>query len=72
MLAPALPVLAAEGLRGADTAELTARLGTRLASRGYASLRLTTRIFPEETHFTILPILVAHGLRVVFAAERAR
>ncbi len=72
MLPPALPALAAEGLRGADTAELTGRLGASLASRRYPSLRLTTRIFPEETHFTILPILVAHGLRAVFAAERGR
>ncbi len=72
VLPPALPALAVEQLRGADTAELTRRLGTSLASRGYPSLRLTTRIFPEETHFTILPILGGQGLRAVFAAERAR
>lgn len=57
--------------RDANTAELTRQLAAGLESRGYPSLRLTTRIFEEETHFTIPSILVAHGLRAVFEAERS-
>ena len=70
VLPSAMPELIASEFRGADTAELTRQLSSALEGRGYPSLRLTTRIFPEETHFTIAPILVAHGLRAVFAAER--
>ena len=65
-----MPEPTAATFRAADTARLTRELGETLESRGYPSLRLTTRIFPEETHFTIPPILIAHGLRAVFAAER--
>ncbi len=50
----------------ADTAGHTRRLGAALASRGYPGLRLTTRILPEETHFTIGGALLAQGLRNVF------
>jgi predicted alpha/beta superfamily hydrolase len=50
----------------ADTAGHTQRLGRALAGRGYPSLRLTTRILPEATHFTIPGALVAQGLRNVF------
>jgi predicted alpha/beta superfamily hydrolase len=70
VLPPAMPEPMVGQFRGADTAELTRQLAAGLESRGYPSLRLTTRIFPEETHFTIPPILVAHGLRSVFAVER--
>ena len=70
VLPPMLPDLAASMLRSADTAKLTRDLGENLASRGYPSLRLTTRVFPEETHFTIPALLIAHGLRTVFTAER--
>ena len=71
VLAPGLPVPVVAQLRGVDTAALTRQLAAGLESRGYPNLRLTTRIFPEETHFTIPAILIAHGLRAVFAAERA-
>jgi predicted alpha/beta superfamily hydrolase len=51
----------------ADTAAHTQRLGSALARRGYPGLRLTTRILPEETHYTIPGALFAQGLRNVFA-----
>lgn len=70
VLPPATPEPMAEQFRTADTAKLTEKLALGLESRGYPNLRLTSRIFPEETHFTIPPILVAHGLRAVFVAER--
>jgi predicted alpha/beta superfamily hydrolase len=70
VLPPAMPDAVVGQLRGVDTAKLTRELGERLESRGYPSLNLTTRIFPEETHFTIPAILIAHGLRTAFAAER--
>ena len=70
VLSPAMTELMRAQFRGNDTAELTRQLAAGLASRGYPSLRLTTRIFREETHFTIPPILIAHGLRNVFTAER--
>ncbi len=54
----------------ADTAGHTRRLGAALASRGYPGLRLTTRILPEETHFTIAGALIAQGLRNVFALPK--
>ena len=50
----------------ADTAGHARRLGDALAGRNYPGLRLTTRILPEETHFTISGALLAQGLRNVF------
>jgi predicted alpha/beta superfamily hydrolase len=70
VLPPAMPDVVAGQLRGTDTAALTQEFGDALAGRGYPSLSLTTRIFPEQTHFTMPPIAIAHGLRSVFAAER--
>ena len=54
----------------ANTTAYTRQLGKALESRHYPNLRLSTRIFEEETHFTIPSILPAHGLRAVFAEER--
>jgi predicted alpha/beta superfamily hydrolase len=54
-------------LARADTAAHTLRLGDALAGRGYPGLRLTTRILPDKTHFTIKGALFAQGLRTVFA-----
>lgn len=64
-----MPAAAAEQLRNADTTELTLELGAALERRGYSGLRLTTRIFPEETHVSVLPLLISQGLRAVFAAD---
>lgn len=70
VLSPSMPEVGLREFRGADTAELTRQLAAGLESRRYPNLRLTTRIFPEETHFTMGPIMIAHGLRRVFTAER--
>lgn len=70
VLPPLMPPPTVQQFRGADTAELTRQLAAGLESRNYPNLRLTTRIFPEETHFTIPQLLLGHGLRAVFAAER--
>lgn len=70
LLPPGLPAPMAEMFRVADRAKLTRELGDALESRGYPNLWLTTRIFPEKTHFTIPGILITHGLCAVFAAER--
>jgi len=52
----------------ADRAGHTGRMGELLASRHYPSLKLKTLIFPEETHYTVMFALIAHGLRYVFQA----
>ena len=52
----------------ADFAAGAKRLGDRLASRKYPSLRLRTEIFPGETHFSLMTgPLFPRGLRYVFA-----
>jgi len=38
-----------------------------LGERRYSGLSYQVRIFPEETHRTVFPIAVTHGLRFVFA-----
>jgi hypothetical protein len=43
-------------------------MGELLTSRHYPNLKLKTLIFPEETHYTVVFGLVAHGLRYVFQA----
>ncbi len=48
----------------------TERMIHRLRSRNYPSLRLTSRIYPEQTHFTVPPIIYAQGLRDVFTDLR--
>ncbi len=53
-------------LSDAKTAAYTRELAAKLESRNYPSLNLTMRIFAEETHYTLPPILIAHGLRRVF------
>ena len=68
VLAPGMPEPLAPLFREAEVAAHTRRLADTLEGRKYPSLRLTTRIFPEETHYTLPPILMAHGLRRVFQA----
>ena len=58
----------AAALSGEDFAAGAKRLGDRLASRKYPSLRLRTEIFPGETHFSLISgPLFPRGLRYVFA-----
>jgi uncharacterized protein len=50
-----------------DFAGSTQRLGDKLASRSYPSLRLKTEILPGETHFSLMSgPLFPRGLRYVF------
>jgi len=50
----------------ADRAGHTVRMGELLRSRNYPSLKLKTKIFEEETLFTMPSAMVGHGLRYVF------
>ena len=68
ILRPRMPESMASIFREAKTAEYTRQMATALKSRSYPNLRLTTRIFDDETHFTIPAILHAHGIRAVFDA----
>jgi len=43
-----------------------------LVEREYRELEYGVKLFPEETHRTIFPIAVSHGLRFVFAPEAER
>ena len=47
-----------------------ARMVEILTLREYPSLHMTAKIFPEETHGTLLPQQFAWGLRSVFAEHR--
>lgn len=67
VLYPNLPEPIRPIFADADTANLTQEMSDRLHSREYAGLDLTTRILPNETHFTIMGALIAQGLRCVFA-----
>jgi len=46
------------------------RLRVLLGERGYEGLRYEITEFPDETHRTVFPIAVSHGLRFLFAARR--
>ena len=41
-------------------------LAQRLLSRGYKRLDLTSRVFEDETHLSVIPATISTGLRVVF------
>jgi predicted alpha/beta superfamily hydrolase len=50
-------------------------LAKALQKRGYPGLQLTTRVFEDETHFSVIPTAFSRGLRVVFPSsvwERGR
>ena len=72
VLPPAQPPAGQSLFRAADTAAHTRRLAEALEQRRYPSLDLTWRIFPEVTHFTMSGILIAQGLRAVYADWRRR
>jgi predicted alpha/beta superfamily hydrolase len=44
----------------------TMNMAKILEGRSYMSLRITTHIFEEETHISVVPASVSRGLRVVF------
>ena len=41
-------------------------LAKALEDRGYPGLRLTTRVFEDESHLSVMPAAISRGLRVVF------
>lgn len=43
------------------------QLISNLKSRGYAGMKLRTEIAEGETHYTIIPYIVTHGLKSVFS-----
>ena len=45
------------------------RLAERLASRQYPSLELEYRVFEDETHGTVVPIMLSRGLRFLFGTN---
>ena len=47
----------------------TARMAEILKSRNYPSLKLSTRIFPAETHVSVIPLVLAWGLRAVWEKD---
>jgi predicted alpha/beta superfamily hydrolase len=47
-------------------------LATTLRGRDYPSLRLTTQVFEDETHVSVVPALYSRGLREVFASSANR
>ena len=72
VLPPGLSAPMQANFGAADTAAHTRRLAEALEQRRYPSLDFTWRIFPEVTHFTMLPVLTALGLRAVYADWRRR
>jgi len=66
VLSPKYEPILSEVFAKADRAGHTVRMGELLRSRNYPSLKLKTKIFEEETHFTMPSIYMPHGLRYVF------
>lgn len=50
----------------------TARFAETLRLRNYRSLRLHTRFYSGEDHYTVVPRLVSEGIRTLWAQEAAR
>jgi hypothetical protein len=48
-----------------------ARFSETLRLRQYPSLKLETRIFTGEDHYTVVPRIVIEGIRQVWAEETA-
>jgi predicted alpha/beta superfamily hydrolase len=64
---PARVFMSAGSLEGApDAGSLMMRLANTLQGRNYAGLELTTHVFEEETHLSVVPATISRGLRVVF------
>jgi len=45
------------------------QLISNLKSRGYADMKLKSEIAEGETHYTIIPYIVSHGLKSVFSED---
>lgn len=59
--------LSVGGLEGERMTSGLVELDTRLRSRNYPSLQLTTHVFEDETHNSALPATFSRGLRAIFA-----
>lgn len=63
---PGRVYLAAGENDGRNIIEDLSRLEKLLKKRNYEGLAYRVRFFPDETHRTVFPIAVSHGLRFVF------
>lgn len=45
------------------------KMAAALQDRNYENLELTTHIFEDETHFSVIPATISRGLRVLFTQE---
>jgi predicted alpha/beta superfamily hydrolase len=64
---PARIFLAAGEQDGSAILRDLQRMQEVLAARSYEGLQYRVRLFPDETHRTVFPLAVSHGLRFVFA-----
>lgn len=59
--------------RSEEDADMVADLrefDTLLKNRGYKNLRTGLRVFPDEDHASVLPMVVTHGLRAYLATKK--
>ena len=49
-----------------EMVELMERFGKTLAARKYPGLKISSYVFPDETHSSVLPMIASRGLRIVF------
>jgi predicted alpha/beta superfamily hydrolase len=45
------------------------KLSETLTDRGYIGLELTTQIFEDETHLSVIPVTYSRGLRTIFGSR---
>ena len=64
---PARVYLAAGEQDGHNILRDLGRMQEVLAARSYQGLQYQVQLFPDETHRTVFPLAVSHGLRFVFA-----
>ncbi len=51
---------------GSQIVSTVATMAERLTVRGYPSLELTVKIFPDEDHLTVMPIAYTRGIRALW------
>ena len=57
------------GIPGVDTFKFITNMremASRLESRGYPSLQVTTQVFDDEGHTSVPPVVLTRGLRRAF------
>ncbi len=55
-----------------EMVELIEPFAKTLAGRKYPSLRVTTHVFPGESHSSVMPMIASRGLREVFKAPAGK